>query len=497
VLDPFYGHTLGHRTGPGIVTGTVEPDGTAFDYTGSDKSSSWIADFEAMYDGIGMLEANFTGGVYNGVFYNLTALNPANEYRKFLYDVTQRLRGEELPGAPVAGQVYLPAANANGWAALYLNVIAIDVAFDAGVDWENDYPYLFFNVAPGAPVVVNYEAIVVLASAALDIRYTNDVYLQARELATFYPKRLSLDVVVDDKTIIRKAAFDNMPWRENLLTVGGLSHFLPERIFKSYLQYPALIQDFDLGIDQSSIVKYRDFSRDLSGCVVELTPKTGFTIHTYTRNQFDQNDKSLQSMDWDVPLIERFQKEFAKEDDGRYEVAFETSNGRPSKVFIYIERVGGTTDPYSDMNPVIKGVELECIGQSISSLDVLDEYQIYECTRRNAALRADLIKLHQQTGGCMLGLEDVCNWKDFDVFGSRDTFKGSLVVTEQDIGSVDTTAIEDLTTGEFAELYKQPRRITVLFVYEVYCLRGAASTLEFWKRDYSNKGSNEKKAYMI
>jgi hypothetical protein len=250
----------------------------------------------------------------------------------------------------------------------------------------------------------------------------------------------------------------------------------------------------DIGIISSNAVKYRDFSRDVSNCVVELTPQGEFTIQTYTQNTFKQEDKSLQSMVWVVPLIERYQETFVKTADGRYSIDFETANGRPSQVFIYMERVGtDRMSVYSNHNPAIINLELQCMGASIQSIRDLDINQTYEATRRNAALRCNLIKLRQETGGILFGLEDLCSWKDFDVFGARDSFKGTFVVKEGGVESVDSTAITTVSAAEETLLFAQDRRITVLFIWDNHCLKGDAGNLRFWLKGYEYERRAEEK----
>ena len=312
-------------------------------------------------------------------------------------------------------------------------------------------------------------------------------------MSTFHPKEISLGDFTDEKVVARKAGFNSAPWKENLLTVGGLRHYLPQTIFKSYPEYPGLIQDVDVALTVSKPVKYRDFSRDVTNCVVELTPHKEYTLQTYTQNRFKQVDKSLQTMDWDVPLIERYQQKFVKSADGIYTIEFETSKPRPDKVFIYIERVGANVKSvFSNHNPCIVNLELKCLGQSIQSIRDLDVNQTYEATRRNSALRCDLIKLRQETGGILFGVEDVCNWTDFSVFGSKDSFKGSFVVKEGGVEDVDSTARTTVSSDERGQFFAQDRLITVLFIYENHCLKGESGTLRFWLRDYPGPDLDEK-----
>jgi hypothetical protein len=289
---------------------------------------------------------------------------------------------------------------------------------------------------------------------------------------------------VDDlnRLEIRQGQLSDVVLKENLLTVGGLSHFLPERIYKSYFDYPPLIQDFDLAMGQTQLLKYRDFSRDVSDCVVELTGRRDFTIRTKTGNAFRQEDKSLQTILWEVPKFERYVKEFAVDPVGRYEIPFETSVGRPTKVFVYIERVSVAGQVFDEFQPCVAGLELLILGQSIATVRELDEFEIYDCTRRNSSLRCDLEELRKKTGAVLFALEDVCDWVDFDVFGARDTFKGTFVVNEADIRLLDTRVTDTLQQTERVLVNALDRRITVLFIYEQHCLKGEAGTMRFWHK---------------
>ena len=82
---------------------------------------------------------------------------------------------------------------------------------------------------------------------------------------------------------------------------------------------------------------------------------------------------------------------------------------------------------------------------------------------------------------------DVCDWADFDVFGARDTFKGTFVVNEADIRNLDTRVVDSLKPAERVLVDAQARRITLLFIQEQYCLKGEAGTMRFWRKPETYK----------
>jgi hypothetical protein len=149
---------------------------------------------------------------------------------------------------------------------------------------------------------------------------------------------------------------------------------------------------------------------------------------------------------------------------------------------VYIERVSPAGAAFDENQPCVAGLELLRLDQSIASVRELDEYEIYDATRRNAAVRCDLQALRKKTGGALFSLEDLCDWADFDVFGARDTFKGTFLVNEADVRSLDTRIQETLETTERVAVAALGRRITVLFIYEQYCLKGEAGTMKFWDK---------------
>ena len=252
--------------------------------------------------------------------------------------------------------------------------------------------------------------------------------------------------------------------------------------------YPPLVQDFDVRITTSKAVRYRDFSPDVSGCTLELQPKTDYTLSTYTQNTFKQEEKPIQKIEVLVPKIMRLEKTFDYSATGKYEVKFETHEDRPDKVFIYIERVSASADVFDERNPCVKGIDVKVMGQSVKSVADLDEFETYNATRRNAALRCDLLALRKRTGGGLLSLPDLCDWVDFDFLQrGMDTFKGSFVVEESQIRQLDTTIVDPVTEAERALLDTQQRKINVLFIYEDWCVKGEASTMRYYKKRKSDR----------
>jgi hypothetical protein len=176
---------------------------------------------------------------------------------------------------------------------------------------------------------------------------------------------------------------------------------------------------------------------------------------------------------------------FEYDASGRYEVPFVTDEGRPTKVFIYIDHESKSGDVYDDYKPCVGGLELLVLNQSIKSISDLDEFEVYDATRRNSALRCELSELRKKTGGALLSLDDFCDWTDFTVFDPRDTFKGSFVITESNVVKLDTRVVDELAAAERTLLNALPRRVNVLFIYEMHCLKGAAGTLRFWRKPES------------
>ena len=96
-------------------------------------------------------------------------------------------------------------------------------------------------------------------------------------------------------------------------------------------------------------------------------------------------------------------------------------------------------------------------------------------------MRSDVRANRERIGGVLLNVEDVCYWKDFDVFDNGwDTFKGDFVVRELEIEENDARVVDRLSATERASVNQQPRNIRVLFIYEDHTLQGAAGTLRFW-----------------
>ena len=105
-----------------------------------------------------------------------------------------------------------------------------------------------------------------------------------------------------------------------------------------------------------------------------------------------------------------------------------------------------------------------------------------EITRRNSNVRCDVRDNRQRIGGVLFGLDDLCNWVDFDVFNNGwDVFQGEFVVKELNVADNDERVVDALSTQERAVIQAQDRKIRVLFIYENYGLKGAAGNMRFWQ----------------
>jgi hypothetical protein len=231
-----------------------------------------------------------------------------------------------------------------------------------------------------------------------------------------------------------------------------------------------------------SLQKYKGFSRDVSDqMVLEITPQQDYQLQLRSKNSFDQVNKSIQSVDLRIPKVLVFQGTFPVVAAGEYRIPFLTSHGPPSKVFIHMERVSAAGQPFDQYPPIIKTVELRVINQNVESIDTHDEYQLNEITRRNSNVRSDVRDNRQKIGGVLFGLDDLCNWVDFDVFGNGwDTFKGDFVVKELNIADNDERVVDELSTQERTTIQAQDRKIRVLFIYENFGLKGSAGNMRFW-----------------
>jgi hypothetical protein len=462
-----------------------------------------MTDFRPLFAGVvneaaDYTPANFIGdnGLYNigGGPYAGGNIAHQNTLQYFLFDMADQANQNFVTDDSIPNNVIANFPNGDaGWDAERLiittmrqNAAGNGVFVPVGVPPAADYT-LFNTRANGQPWVPNHTQALADLFIKFERRYTRPVFLFVSDLV--YEPRVTIISAAPPAAVlepvrhdIRRGLLSDITLKENLLTVGGLSHFLPERIYQSYFNYPALIQDFDLALGQSNLLKYREFSRDVKDCVLELTGQPEFTIRTKTGNSFKQEDKSLQTILWVVPKIVKYAKDFDIEASGRYQIHFETSKGRPTKVFVYIERVSPAGAVFDENQPCVAGLELLRLNQSIASIRELDEYDVYDATRRNAAVRCDLQALRKKTGGALFSLEDVCDWADFDVFGARDTFKGTFLVNEADVRAVDTRIPETLEPTERVAVAALGRRITVLFIYEQYCLKGQAGTMKFWDK---------------
>ena len=83
----------------------------------------------------------------------------------------------------------------------------------------------------------------------------------------------------------------------------------------------------------------------------------------------------------------------------------------------------------------------------------------------------------------LLSIEDFCDWVDFDFLQrGRDTFKGKFVIREEQIRLVDSAMVDPVSVEERDILDTQDRRITMLFIYENWCIKGEAGTMRYYNK---------------
>jgi hypothetical protein len=431
------------------------------------------------------------------------AATPAGHRNKELYEQVERIHGVYVTWliAYEGGTLYPGGHLAKGWEPLA--IAATPYEFQAphphvGDEWEpeppaaipdpydpdeHDYTTYDQEVGHVGDVLLATNAFMLaLQQMNLDepLARLNEFTTGTVELISLNPAHLAQDQV--PKNIRRRASVKGLELRENLFSIGGLTQFRPSAIYDSIPEFPPLIQDFDLNLQSRSLQKYKGFSKSVSDqMVLELTPQTQYQLQLRSKNTFDQNNKSIQSCNLRIPKVLVFQKTFKVVENGEYVIPFLTSKGPPSKVFIHIERVSEPGKPYDKYPPIIKTVQLRVINQNVESVSTHDEYQINEITRRNSNVRTNVRQNRENVGGVLFGLDDLCNWVDFDVFNTQwDTFKGDFVVNELGISSNDERVVDILSAQERAVIQTQDRTIRVLFIYENYSLKGAAGNMRFW-----------------
>jgi hypothetical protein len=493
LIDAFWTHT----------TTALHPDGTAVAYISdefdnapahhdteweddlSDVSQDWLAYFAQVTN-------NAAGQVDHRkktLYEQIAILN--NQYIPFLEEFDRgaldnngqlRFGWEALKVGPyldpATGAAWVPTALPDPLPAGY----NIPAGYNAAT---NDYATF-----GGAGYAGAYVALLAGTDAfflALEAMNTDDGLQAAMDtLTTGQVELISLqDAYVsqsEPKNIRRRAAIRGLELRENLFTIGGLTQFQPHAIYDPLVDFPALIQDFDLNTRDRTMEKYKGFCKTLSdNMVLELTPRNKYTLQIRTKNTFDQRNKSIQSVDVKVPNVKVFQKICPVVANSEYTVPFVTSIGPPTKVFIHMERVSTAGQPYDKYPPIIQTIQLKCINNNVESISTHDAYQVNEITRRNSNPRCNVRENRQNIGGVLLTRDDLCDWVDFDIFDNGwDTFKGDIIIKELNIIENDERLVDQLSEPCREAVSKQDRKIRVLFIYEDHTLTGQAGTMRFW-----------------
>jgi hypothetical protein len=258
--------------------------------------------------------------------------------------------------------------------------------------------------------------------------------------------------------------------KEPLFSFGGTSQFKPIRTFPVDDYLSPLLQDYSLTLGQKTIrCKTREYP------IVEMTPRTSYEIQIRNRQSFLQETRGLLKIDSDFPLMLRFESTGTRVD-------FETGEGAPDEVFIYMEK-SQDGKAWSEYQPVIKTIEFKVLGQDIDSVTKLDETAIYYATARNSNFRTDTQWNRKFRGAVLLTAEDFEYWGQWESVKGYDNFRGSIEILEEPVSGVDEYD-ESLQPSERfkQEISAVNHTITVIFIYKDYSLSGEVNNYRFWKK---------------
>ena len=288
----------------------------------------------------------------------------------------------------------------------------------------------------------------------------------------------------DQKHVIRRCV-GTVTFEETLLSIGGASTFNPSTILPIIPEFNPLFQDFEFA--NADFAKFYRTDRfceyqDVVG-LFEPSPESHYSLSTKSKNVFNQEDKSLQSISIPVPDFETFRERFTRTDveNARYVVPFSTVQGPPDWVFIYVERAFTNPRALYTRYPIqIKSVQIEVMKQDIPTLSTLSEFRLLEATRRNSDLRSDQRELQLTTGGLLLSKDDFVKFYDFKkLYGAKDQLQGQFVVRAQDLRFKPIGYDDQINREVRALLDEYEFDIVVQFIYSDHILEGEAGTMRF------------------
>ena len=340
-------------------------------------------------------------------------------------------------------------------------------------------PYLLYNLAAGLVIVRGfYDAVVTQNNDTLFNEI--DQCLTGYGSIMYFSEGSLQEQNAVGRVEMCRSKFSDVVFQENLFSFGGMSVYEPSSIFPKLDKYPALIQDFDISTENNRLVKFRNFSDMSNAITLELSPIMGFELEIYSQDNFDQDNKSVQSVDIRYPDIVCFETQVEVTENGEYKVKFETNRGAPDNVFLHIERVSKAGEVYDSHQPSIDTISLSFFNQDVKTVSQLSKMQIYNCTRRNSNVRSDVRYNRKQTAGILMSKNDFGNWSRYKDFYDVDNFQGEFIIRESQISKIDETVEDKLLVEERLLRDAQPRKIRVLFLYSDYGLTGSNHNLRFW-----------------
>ena len=342
----------------------------------------------------------------------------------------------------------------------------------AGLDPDDLASYATYPRGLGDPGLVAIQD----AYFEIQLRNSDDLYYDLQDVLTGVGSIRYLNNALfanENKPIVR-SRFTGFHVTEPLLSMCGMSQFRPDKIMPQMNKFPGMLQDFELRVKKTAVVKYKNLP-DLEGLTVELIGEDGFEIQTYSQDSFDQNVKNLQKIDILVPKFRKYTKTFAPGD--KKTIVCSNELGPPDYVFIKAERISETGEEYfDDYPPIVSTIKLSIINENIETVSQLNDVQLYQATRRNSNFRSDSRKNREKIGAVLLSRSDFGNWSRYSQFESVDVFRGEFEITTQNRSP--TAPV--LTTTENALLLTRNERVDIIMIYENYHLGGTVNDLKFW-----------------
>ena len=143
----------------------------------------------------------------------------------------------------------------------------------------------------------------------------------------------------------------------------------------------------------------------------------------------------------------------------------ETTRGKPSFLFVYLERVKLT--PGIQEEPVVKHIRIRHIGQDFKTVSDYTPEDLYHLTYRNSHPKADTLSNERNIGAVLLTAEDL---GDFSFWNQDRNLTFELEV--DDYALIHEDVLEDAPDTAL--------QLKVLLVYNTHSLSGVSHEARFW-----------------